>query len=236
MSESSLAPYPNLLVKQTRKGWCQECMGCEANTEFKIATLHSPQNDIMYAVENTSCLIRMCCPALRPFEITVTNGDRKGGPLIATFTRPCACAMACFKCCCFQEVRAKNDKGEHLGSTTETCWICVPNFEIRKPDGSKEYTLRQSTCCGGLCVNCCAKGCCSCRVPFNIYDDNNKEVGEISKVWGGLTKEIMTDADTFETIFPPSADPACKARILAGVFLINQLFFESSKQNGDTVG
>jgi hypothetical protein len=229
MSESALGPYPNLLVKQTRKGWFQECFGCEANTEFLVATKEAPNNNFMYALEETSCMIRFCCGKNRPFDMTLSHGDRAGGAIIATFKRPFACAAAPCKCCCFQQIQAKSATGVDLGKTVETCWYCVPNFEIRKPDGSKEFRVHQPTCCGGMCVNICAGGCCKCRVPFEIYDSEDKPVGEITKIWGGLSKEVLTDADTFETVFPPTADPAAKARVMAAVFLINQIFFETSE-------
>jgi hypothetical protein len=48
-------------------------------------------------------------------------------------------------------------------------------------------------------------------------------------VWGGIAKEFLTDADTFEVQFPADADPDTKLRIVGGVFLINQLFFERQK-------
>ena len=36
--ERHFASRPTLMVKQTRKGCLQECMGCEATSEFNIAT------------------------------------------------------------------------------------------------------------------------------------------------------------------------------------------------------
>jgi hypothetical protein len=67
------------------------------------------------------------------------------------------------------------------------------------------------------------------RVPFEITDgETGAKVGSISKTWAGLSKELFSDADNFEAIFPAEADPSSKARILGAVFLLNHLFFESS--------
>jgi hypothetical protein len=58
-------------------------------------------------------------------------------------------------------------------------------------------------------------------------------VGEITKVWGGFSKELLGDADTFKIIFPPNIDGPAKANLLGTTFLINQLFFESQKQGAE---
>lgn len=228
-SERPLQFYPNLFLKQTKKGCCQECCGCEANTEFKIATKENKKANVFYALENTSCCLRFCCPSNRPFHITVSEGDKKGGAVVASYHRAWACPVSCCKCCCRQRVEVKNSEGHSLGNVKEQFWMCFPKFDTHKPDGSREYSLHPPTCCCGMCIKCCSGGCCKCCVvPFDVVDVNSKErVGRIAKVWSGMTKEAFTDADNFETDFPVSADAASKARILGAVFLLNQVFFES---------
>ena len=34
--EAHIASAKTLSIRQTRKGWCQECLGCEAKDEFKF--------------------------------------------------------------------------------------------------------------------------------------------------------------------------------------------------------
>jgi hypothetical protein len=222
----------NILVKQTRKGWFQECFGCDANTEFNIATMESPQGNFLYALENTSCCIRFCCGPMRPFTINVYAGTGAAGPAVASYERPFRCPLGNCKCCCYQQVIVKDSAGAVSGSVKETCYVCpVPRFNILRADGTVQYSLHQPTCCFGLCVNCCKEGCCNCRIPFYIYSPDNdaNEVGKIVKIWGGFAKEILTDADTFEVQFPTNQDAATKARVLGATFLINQLFFERQK-------
>jgi hypothetical protein len=223
---------PNLCVKQTRKGALQEFFGCDANTEFKIATMTNQQHDIYYATEDTSFCIRLFCKGCRPFTITVSDGGAPGGKVHAIYDRPFRCPLGSAKCCCFQELSLKSPEGAAMGAVEEDCWFCVPSFKVMKDEHVLQYNIHQPTCCGGCCVDVCAEGCCSCRVPFHIYapgdHEKGKEVGKITKIWGGLAKEVFTDADTFELQFPNDADQATKARLLGATFLINQLFFENS--------
>lgn len=209
-----LDKHPNLFVKQTRKGWLTElCCGCDANTEFKIATLDDQNHDILYATENTSCCIRVCCEPLRPFTITVTEGGVSGGKLHSVHERPFTCPLACGKCCCFQEIETKNLTGAVVGRVVEDSWCCVPSFKVLDMHQNVQYSVRQPTCCGGCCVNCCAEGFCSCRFPFYFYEPGKhtagEEVGKVVKVWSGIINEIFTDADKFELRFPVNADAHC---------------------------
>jgi hypothetical protein len=115
------------------------------------------------------------------------------------------------------------------------CSIIIEMFtktnKLSGAEGSNN-NIHQPTCCGGMCVDMSAEGCCSCRVPFHIYPlghhEKGQEVGKITKVWGGFGKEILTVADSFELHFPDGVDQVTKARLLGATFMINQLFFENS--------
>lgn len=229
-----LGNQKNLFVKQTKKGWIQECFGCDANTEFKIATMDERENDIFYAVENTSCCIRFWCQNARPYEINLWSGSNQEGAQIGKFIRPFRCALGPQKCCCHQEIIAESASGSKLGSVVENYWICLPTFDVKDANNQLKYMLHYPTCCMGMCVNCCAEGCCSCRIPFYIYTpgkgEEKKQVGKIVKVWGGLTQEFLTDADKFELEYPPDADASTKTTLLGATFFLNTLFFERQKQ------
>lgn len=124
-----------------------------------------------------------------------------------------------------------NDSNGHsLGNIKETCWWCIPKFDINTSDGTREYNLHPPSCCCGTAINCFAMGCCNCcKVPFDVIDAvSGERVGRITKVWSGAVKETFTDADHFETDFPLTATAAAKARLLGAVFLLNQVFFEDS--------
>ena len=84
----------------------------------------------------------------------------------------------------------------------ETFYCCVPQYAVKSKTGDLQYNIHMPVCCGGCCLDLCAEGCCSCRIPFYIYPpgqhDTGTQVGKIVKVWGGIAKELFTDADTFE--------------------------------------
>jgi hypothetical protein len=78
--------------------------------------------------------------------------------------------------------------------------------------------------------NCCAEGCCTCRVPLYIYDvvDGKKaeeHTGKIVKIWGGMLNE-MTGAHKFEVEFPPNSSNELKANLLGSTLLLNELYFK----------
>lgn len=50
--------------------------------------------------------------------------------------------------------------------------------------------------------------------------DESRSVGRISKQWGGLLQEALTDADDFGLQFPLDLDVRVKAVLLGATFLI----------------
>ena len=210
------------------------CLGCDAKTEFKIATMENMHQNVFYASENTSCCIRLCCGSNRPFTITLSEGGERGGPVHSLHERSLAFPLACFKCCCFQAIDVKSPTGAPLGKVIEDSWRFVPSFSVVDANHNVQYKIQQPTCVNGLCVDVCYDGFCNFRIPFHIYepkkDTAGQEVGQVVKIWSGLATEAFTDADNFELRFPADADAPTKARLLGATFLINQLFFEAKKQ------
>lgn len=232
----ALAAHNDLFVKQTRRGCIQELMGCEAKTEFKVATKANQQGDIMYALEESSFCIRLICKQNRPWIINLSAGPgTPGGAPVSQHERPFRLPASGCKCCCHQEIYHRDPNGTPIGSTKEAFWFFVPKFETLRADGSKEYIVSPPTCVGGLCVDIFAEGLCNCRVPIYVYPgdatslDKDNKIGGMVKIWSGLGSELFTDADKFELDFPPGADPSAKARLLGTLFLMNQLFFEGGQ-------
>lgn len=231
--------HTNLFIKQTRKGCYQEMLGCEAQTEFKIATMEDKNTNIYYALENTSCLNRFCLGRIRPFTMNVSEGEAPGGTMLARFERPMRCPMGACKCCCFQEINGFDRFNRPIGTVKEKFFCCVPVLGLYTPDGNHVYDISMPTCMGGACVDICAEGCCNCRVPFYYFAPNgsrakeNKLVpGYLTKIWTNLTTELLSDATTFESVFPTTADGDMKMNMLGAAFLINQLFFETEGTKG----
>merc|ERR1712196_494393 len=236
-------------ICQTRKGCIQELFGCEANSEFKFI-VGDQQKAIIE--EQSSCLMRFCLGNIRPWTTKMALGTDINGPTFLSFERPCRCMPGSCKCCCFQEVMVSDAAGTSVGGMVEKMWFCVPNYNVYKgtPDQA-EYDLHMPTCMGGMCVNCCAQGCCNCRIPFYFYAPNGDEESavlssksspvpgmenetpkaQICKVWSGLTNELFTDVDTFEVKCPDNSSADTKARLIGATLLINQVYFERDKSD-----
>ncbi|XP_032472022.1 phospholipid scramblase 3 isoform X6 [Phocoena sinus] len=70
---------------------------------------------------------------------------------------------------------------------------------------------------------------CGCGTDTNFEvktPDESRSVGRISKQWGGLLREALTDADDFGLQFPLDLDVRVKAVLLGATFLIDYMFFE----------
>ena len=226
---NALAPHGSLYIKQTRKGCLQELLGCDANSEFKIATKEDPKTDLFYAIEETNFCIRLVCKNQRPLTMSVHNGPDASAPVMLTIDRPFRCPYGSCKCCCFQEISVKDAAtGTKLGGAKEKFYCCpVPLFQVLEGDKAL-YDLQMPTCCGGFCVNVCKEGLCNCKIPFYLYEPGKRdaELGSIIKEWGGLGAELFTTADKFSVTFPEGATPETKAAIWSAVMLLDYNFFE----------
>ena len=93
-------PKDSMLVKQTMRGCIQECLGCEAKSEFKISAMDWPmlhdsnllsegamtQPDELYALEKSSFCMRCCWRDGRGFDMEVSEGAEPGGAPIMQYT------------------------------------------------------------------------------------------------------------------------------------------------------
>ena len=142
--------YPKLLVKQATPGFFQEMMGCEARTEFQIKKDDNPTDTtVMYAIENSSCILRRLFPLLHSWTMGLWSGNDASGKMVVSYERPCRVQMLPMKCCCSQELTV-NDAitGGSLGRIVEDFYYCVPRFMINDENDETQYILSQPTCWG----------------------------------------------------------------------------------------
>ena len=234
-----LRDHTEVLVKQTRRGCLQELCGCEATNEFNIFPSVEKAKDsgsqFMYSLEESSFCCRLCCKNMRAFEQTVWSGTKDAkGSVIMTMSKPFTCGIAPMCCCMTPNMSFSDSEKAPLGTADVPCFCCIPAIKLKGPDGAVQYSIQQPACCGGLCVNCMAEGCCNCKIPFYVYapgvsPSDGNQVGKIVKLWRGLGTEFFTDAASFRTEFPKGIDAVGKARILGTVFFVNILFFEKSE-------
>jgi len=262
------ASMPDIFIKQTRKGCLQEMMGCDANSEFIFGTrdhqpkaapmgLNGPQgppvHSIFYAVETASFFMRYFCSNMRPSTLGMFMGKDDTGAKVMSYDRPYRFAAGSCKVCCFQEMSFFDEKQQPIGMIKEPCYMCVPYHTIFDESEQPQFRVQMPTCCGGMCVDCCAEGCCNMRIPFYIYpadgdmdtehallgktpktdpksSRNGSMYAQITKVWAGGMTELYTDSDNFEVEFPASATAKQKALLVGSVFFLNMLYFERQKQ------
>lgn len=233
-----------MTIRQTRKGWLQECLGCEASTEFRWfqkGDTKEENAEFATSVEESNCLIRICCAPNHPFTMTVKelNSDIE----ILSMDRPCFCPPGSCKCCCYQEMTLSSG-GQPIGSIKEQFYCCVPRFKIKDSEEKPIYKVHQPTCCGGFCVNCCTegnpcgRGCC--KVAFHVFPADQEEtdgdvppIAKIVKVPKSLGTELFTDADAFDVTFPDGANSTQKALLAGTSVFLNALYFEETDGGGD---
>mmetsp|Transcript_14693 Transcript_14693/g.30957 ORF Transcript_14693/g.30957 Transcript_14693/m.30957 type:complete len:253 (-) Transcript_14693:148-906(-) len=231
--KTHLSSAATLSIRQTRRGWCQECLGCEARDEYKFFK-EGEKNEFATALEDSGFCIRYCFAPCHPFKMSVAEVGTSAELL--SIDRPCACPVGACKCCCYQTMTVTSG-GQPMGSVKEQCYCCVPRFKAFDEAGKELYKIHQPTCCGGMCINCCAegnpcgKGCC--KASFRIYpasqdktDGDAPYIGTILKKPKSFATEVFTDANAFDLTFPESASTDEKALLIGSAMFFNANFFE----------
>lgn len=72
-----------------------------------------------------------------------------------------------------------------------------------------------------------------CRVHFDIINVSSGSTGYIRKIFSGVVKELLTDADSFVLSFPPDANVHHKMLLLGAVFLIDFMYFENNDRDNN---
>jgi hypothetical protein len=150
-----LAPHNALLVKQTMRGCLQECMGCEAKSEYKVSemdyhyinsagfindgTMSMP--DFMYLLEESSFIARCCLQEGRAFSMPVTSGAEAGGHELMRFDKPMGCQI-----CLNIPIPYQEDGG--VGVFWVDCPMCcmLPQLETKKPGSNQVFSKTQYVC------------------------------------------------------------------------------------------
>jgi len=245
----SLEPLESIIVVQTRRGWFQEMMGCEAKTEFRYyggtqegqRVSATKGNEIFNSLEESGCCLRTFCAPNHKFRMPITThmeGEGVAGTEILSIDRPCKMPPGVCKCCCYQKVDVHSG-GIYLGRVEEQYSCCVPKYMAYDKTGTAVYKMHQPTCVAGMCVDICAegnpcgRGCC--KVPFHLFPANASQTdgrdaspsGKILKEKRSNLDELFTDSQIFKITFPEKADAEEKGLLLGATVLINANFFET---------
>ena len=233
-----VGPTTQMDIRQTRKGWFQECLGCEAQNEFKYFV---DGNQVAYSLDESGFCCRLLCPQVYPFKTLITEAEGSTNELLTVEREFVCCPVGACKCCCYQGATMTSG-GEMLGSIVEQFWCCVPKFLVTDENSEALYKLSPPTCCAGMCINCCAegnpcgKGCC--KVSLRVYpadqedtDGDASYIGKILKQPKSLMTEMLTDADSFLVDYPDSATAAQKGLLMGSAIFFNATFFEGQEGN-----
>ena len=210
--------------------------GCETKNRYSvfITDTFGMQHYLFKCKESSSCCSRNCCYAnARPFKmrvkhITPANQNNDDfAETFAEFNRPFKCTCLC---CNRPEMKGTlKNTGEPFGKVIEPFTCCSPVFYVIAQDNSVRYTIYLDCCqCGFYCRNnLCGK---LSSVSMKVFEGktsnfSGKGIAQIKKTQGGL-KELVTDADTYDVMFPNDASPEDKLMIIGAVLMVDYRYYE----------
>ncbi|KDR21466.1 Phospholipid scramblase 2 [Zootermopsis nevadensis] len=188
----------------------------ESENRFEVKV---PQGETLYiAAESSSQTQRMCCASNRGFEMRLYDQSRQEA---IRLNRKLACSSWLFGCC-LQELEVYSDVDLYTGSVIQEWTIAAPLFQLRNSSGQIIYRMTgpssATTCCGS-----------NYQAKFDILSpDCTNNVGSIVHAWDSLFSGYNL-AVTFPTIEVTSE---MKAVILGAAFLLEYMYFETSKRRG----
>ncbi|NP_001410589.1 phospholipid scramblase 1-like isoform X1 [Rattus norvegicus] len=208
-----LLQIDHILIHQQFE-FVEAILGFETANQYKIKDKLGQK--VYYAIEDSNFLTRNCCGDNRPFSMRIIDNS---GHEVITLQRPLRCD-SCFCPCCLQKMEVQAPPGVPIGYIIQTWHPCRPKFTVQNEE--KQDVLKII----GPIITCSFGG----NVDFEIKSlDEAFVVGRISKHWSGFLKEILTDVDSFGIQFPLDLDVKIKAVMLGACFLIDFMFFESSR-------
>merc|ERR1719502_2176460 len=137
----------SILVKQTARGCLQECLGCDAKSEYQISQ-HDwsmqekngflrdgarNQKDILYTLEQSGFFMRCCCKDGRAMEMPVTSwgsGEKgSGGPTVMTLKKDLGFPVVC-------SVVVPVDQEGNTTKVDIPCCCLLPAFKAHDANGT----------------------------------------------------------------------------------------------------
>lgn len=223
-----------------------EGCGCEFENEYTVygvkedgGELKRDKTKLLFECkERSSCCQRYCCSSsMRGFDMDVKFNTaildpyKQSGTNLAPFLhlkREYRCTCCCCNRPCIETTLIEGGKNETIGYVTD-CWsLCNYVYDIRGvADQDTAYVIEGSCCQCGLCCKC---PCGPCKkVDFGVFDSKGKtQLGNISKVWTGLARTLLTDADSYVVTFPADMTPNYKVLLIVSAILIDYSHFEES--------
>ncbi len=198
-----LTQYQELVVRQEVEH-LEVFTGLETANRYSVSTVEG--DTLLYASEESGWLARQFLRNHRPMTLHVVDGD--GNPVL-TASR----AFFWF----LSHLRVEDGEGKPVGFLQRRFGILKRKFIVEDPSGQ---LLAQ------------VEGPMFRPNTFMVYRQG-KEVGRITKQWGGIAREAFTDADTFRVQMDTDAtDQAFALMVLATALAIDLDFFEGKGRGG----
>ncbi|KAG5186616.1 Scramblase-domain-containing protein [Tribonema minus] len=199
-------------------------VGYESNNKYKI--FDESGNHLYTAIEDTGCCWRFCCGPKRPFNMNVFDVNNEQVMTMHRRFNCCCCALPG----CEEDVRiysgkhAREDESNEnlIAKVTQPTWGggCHPVINMDAPNGHHELSVT-GPCCIGQC----------CTSTFDVMStDGATPVGNVVrkiKGIGEVLRKAVSDADNFNITFPQDLKVETKASVIATMFLLDFMFFET---------
>tara|TARA_B100001123_G_scaffold440115_1_gene578371 strand:+ start:1889 stop:2497 length:609 start_codon:yes stop_codon:yes gene_type:complete len=193
------------LVVRQRKELAEIITGFETKNAYSIEDVHGQQ--LYVAAEGSgSTMMRIFLRAFRPFTIRIFAGG--SDVMSLQILRP-------FRWY-FHRVEVEDGQGQLIGVVERQFNWLNRRYVVTCTPAQKEYYIESPM-----------------LSPWTFYirDSKGVEQGKITKKWGGLIKEAISNADDFGVTWPAQWDAGVKSVLLGAVFLIDFIYFESRGQS-----
>ncbi|PSN38929.1 hypothetical protein C0J52_11870 [Blattella germanica] len=188
----------------------------ESENRFQVKV---PGGETLYlAAESSSKTQRMCCASNRSFEMKLFDHSQQEA---MRFTRGLACSSWLFGCC-LQELEVFSDIDLFAGKVIQEWSVSAPSFQLTNTSGTIIYRMvgpkSAVTCCGS-----------NYQARFNILNPEcTSQLGSIVHSWDNMSSDY-----NLVVTFPTSeVTTEMKAVILGAAFLLEYMYFETSKRRG----
>lgn len=203
--EQFFTPHNQLLIQQVKE-WAEIIANFETRNKYQI--LSTSGNELGFMAEQGkgfgAMLARMFLRTHRPMKVTVWGPDKQE---LLSLERP----FFWF----FSDLTVKDSAGKVLGHVYRRFGFLYKKYDLETSNGNLFARIESPIW----------------RLwTFFIKDKTEKEIGTISKNWGGLLKEMFTDADRFQVSFGNQSWQE-KAVIFSAAISIDMDFFDDNTRN-----
>ena len=244
-----LANSPIAIVKQS-PDYTRAIVGCQLPNRYHVFISSGGFFKYLFkAREISGCCERHCCPIYnRSLTMELRhilnsqdfmadfNNQNLYGQILKPSICPCCCCITglCCICCCRPEFNIQlRNRNQIIGKIRNPYTCCDPVFDIYNEKGKITYVIVANCCqCAYLCSDSCCGKLHECM--FSIIrpgGDESHPDGTICKKPANSYSELMTNADTYEIIFPKTAIPYEKLQIISAAIMIDYLIFEGQNES-----